>query len=248
MNNLVSGESDWQKTAESIAWQHNSELKCAMQLVVEPDEEIEITEVRKRIIAMTDGALEVSIPTSPELRKSFRQCFVPNNTYQLLGKKRDVIRKVPDTYNDALAGHHLQLSAVVGFSLTNLLGRTNIAGGKRRAPVFAMGILREQANQREPLSQAELARRLDTSRSTVFQHVHNLGNIGVLSQLEQHDLTTSRIVLSPKYAYVIKRLINAVEGVSNCDEIAQDEGLLRGLDAVGNPDMFTFLLSKRLHT
>lgn len=249
----------WERTAESIALQHNTELKCAIQLVVEPHEIVDAPEVRQRLDVRTDGSTEAELPGSRQIERSLEQCMVANRTFRAAGGYPARFRKLSRPDQDALAGHNLTLSAsaVVTFGLRELLGRTNIAEGQRRSPYFALGILREQARTPDRLSLPVLADKLQTSEATILGHVQKLSSLGVVlyskvekSQQVRRPETSmpprTAIQLAPVYAYVIRRLINAAEGVSQSDPAAIEEGIEAGKRIMQKPTLLASLLGKRL--
>lgn len=249
-------ENAWDRTAESVALQHNSEVKCALQLAVNPLETVGMDQLRYRLVDLTDGAGDMSLPETREIAKTIRDCLIPNGTFEAVEDKPLRVRKLVQPDQDALAGHHLRISADTPFGLKEMLGRTNIATGQRRAPHFSLGILREQAKAEMPLNLPVLAERLHTSSATILGHVRNLGRLGVITyskvakaeqiiRPETARATRTAIELSPAYLYVVRRLINSVEGVTAADPVAIGEGQEAGQAVLQNPELLSRLLDKR---
>ena len=250
-------QESWDTVTESVALQHNSELKCALQLAVEVGETIDVIELRQRLVELTDGFKEAELPGSGEMAISFMDCMVPNRTFKAVSHKPLRIKKLSSPDQDALAGHYLKTSSDVNFGLTQGLGRTNIPEGKRRAPYFTLGILRELAWTNNKLNLPDLAYTLETPSSTILRRVQKLGGLGVIlyTKVEKADHVPrpetsmpprTAIQLAPSYAYIVRRLINATEAISQSDSVAIEEGIEVGQQIMNDPKRLANLLGKRL--
>jgi hypothetical protein len=248
--------SSWNDVVEAVALQHNSDPKCVLQHLAVSNEVLSAETLGERLDEFGVILTAERETITQYVAQRVKDCFVPNNTFKLLSPKDAPpealrLKKLARPEQDSIAGYMLGVSEPSKRSLTELVGRTTIPSGQRRAPIFRLGILRELVNadpDGPPLGIVDIAERLDTYRPTVLGHVQKLNGMKIVTYAtsRHRGLNHSEITLRSASAPRIRGLVKFLEGIATGDEQALAEGLSYRDRVMSNAPLVASLLRKHI--